>query len=43
MPAAERRGKGDAAAAVVRANDVVKWLDAQLHDLAEFTGLWAGK
>ncbi len=43
MPAAERRGKGDAAAAVVRANDVVKWLDAQLGDLAELTGLWAAR
>ncbi len=33
MPAAERRDRRDACAAVVRQNDVAKWLHAQLADI----------
>jgi len=40
MPAGRRRDLREAAAHIVRANDVTKWLDFQLADLAEITGLW---
>ncbi len=42
MPAQRRRDLREAAAFIVRANDVTKWLDFQLADLAEITGLWDG-
>ncbi len=35
-----RRERCEAAAAIVAANDVTKWLDVQLDDLAAITGLW---
>ena len=41
MPAAKRRDLRQAAADIVRANDVAKWLAFQLADLAEITGLWS--
>jgi trehalose 6-phosphate synthase len=40
MPQSERRDRLEAAAEIVKANNVKKWLDFQLADLAEFTGLW---
>ncbi len=40
MPVGERRDRLEAAAEIVTANNVKKWLDFQLADLAEFTGLW---
>jgi trehalose 6-phosphate synthase len=40
MPVQRRRDLREAAAQIVRANDVTKWLDFQLADLAEITGLW---
>ena len=40
MPAQRRRDLREAAAQIVHANDVGKWLDFQLADLAEITGLW---
>jgi trehalose 6-phosphate synthase len=43
MPEEERRERLEAAAEIVRANNVTKWLDFQLTDLAEFTGLWSWK
>jgi trehalose 6-phosphate synthase len=39
MPAAQRRDRRGAAAAVVRHNDVGYWLQAQLQDLVDITGL----
>jgi trehalose 6-phosphate synthase len=42
MPAQRRRDLREAAAYIVRSNDVTKWLDFQLADLAEITGLWDG-
>jgi len=41
MPTTQRRDLREAAAQIVRANDVTKWLDFQLADLAEITGLWS--
>ncbi|RZS89464.1 trehalose 6-phosphate synthase [Motilibacter rhizosphaerae] len=38
----QRRQRLEAAAGVVRANDIGKWLDAQIADLRDLTGLWAG-
>ena len=40
MPLQQRRDLREAAAHIVRSNDVTKWLDFQLADLAEITGLW---
>jgi trehalose 6-phosphate synthase len=40
MPADERRSRREAAAEVVRTNDIGKWLDAQIADLRQLTGLW---
>ena len=40
MPATLRRERREAAAAIVAENDVRKWLDVQLADLAGITGLW---
>jgi trehalose 6-phosphate synthase len=40
MPATLRRERREAAASIVAANDVTKWLDVQLGDLAQITGLW---
>ncbi|MGH8891558.1 MAG: alpha,alpha-trehalose-phosphate synthase (UDP-forming) [Acidothermaceae bacterium] len=40
MPPGRRRDLREAAAQIVHANDVGKWLDFQLADLAEITGLW---
>jgi len=39
MDRSERRGRREAAAAVVRENDISKWLTTQLADLAELTGI----
>jgi trehalose 6-phosphate synthase len=36
----ERRQRREAAAEVVRTNDIGKWLDVQIADLREITGLW---
>ena len=41
MPATQRRELREAAADIVRANDVAKWLAFQLADLSEITGLWS--
>jgi trehalose 6-phosphate synthase len=41
MPATLRRERREAAASIVAANDVTKWLDVQLDDLARITGLWS--
>jgi trehalose 6-phosphate synthase len=41
MPAIRRRELREAAADIVRANDVAKWLAFQLADLSEITGLWS--
>jgi trehalose 6-phosphate synthase len=41
MPAEQRRELREAAADIVRANDVGKWLAFQLADLSEITGLWS--
>jgi trehalose 6-phosphate synthase len=41
MPALRRRELREAAADIVRANDVSKWLAFQLADLSEITGLWS--
>jgi len=40
MSPQRRRDLREAAAQIVQANDVAKWLDFQLADLAEITGLW---
>jgi trehalose 6-phosphate synthase len=40
MPAQARKDRREAAADIVRGNDVGKWLSFQLADLAEITGLW---
>jgi trehalose 6-phosphate synthase len=40
MPVTRRRDLREAAAHIVEANDVGKWLDFQLADLSEITGLW---
>jgi trehalose 6-phosphate synthase len=40
MPAQERRQRREGAADVVRTNDIAKWLDTQIADLRELTGLW---
>jgi len=41
MAPTRRRELREAAADIVRANDVAKWLAFQLADLAEITGLWS--
>jgi trehalose 6-phosphate synthase len=41
MPATKRRELREAAADIVRGNDVAKWLAFQLADLSDITGLWA--
>jgi len=41
MAPTKRRELREAAAAIVRANDVAKWLSFQLTDLSEITGLWS--
>jgi trehalose 6-phosphate synthase len=41
MPPTKRRELREAAAAIVRSNDVAKWLSFQLADLSEITGLWS--
>jgi trehalose 6-phosphate synthase len=41
MPKTRRRELREAAADIVRANDVGKWLAFQLADLTEITGLWS--
>ena len=43
MSPTRRRELREAAADIVRANDVAKWLAFQLADLAEITGLWADR
>jgi trehalose 6-phosphate synthase len=40
MPSTLRRERREAAAAIVAENDVTKWLDVQLGDLARIPGLW---
>jgi trehalose 6-phosphate synthase len=40
MPEQRRCDLREAAGQIVKANDVTKWLDFQLADLAEITGLW---
>jgi len=41
MPPTQRRELREAAADIVRANDVAKWLAFQLADLSKITGLWS--
>jgi trehalose 6-phosphate synthase len=41
MAPSKRRELREAAADIVRANDVAKWLAFQLADLSEITGLWS--
>jgi len=43
MPADERRRRRLAAADVVQRNDIAKWLDDQIEDLQDLTGLWRNK
>ena len=43
MAPTRRRELREAAAGIVRANDVAKWLAFQLADLTEITGLWRNR